>query len=93
MLLADFGKPIGRNSSNKVKKDVYRLLAQIQIKSVEHIDSLLNVGCLDRRLEKLATQIDGLFTDENAISPIKTNRNATVTSSCSTSKKLMLSIS
>ncbi|WP_414621485.1 phosphotransferase family protein [Calothrix sp. CCY 0018] len=71
MLLADFGEPIGRSSSVKVKKDVYLLLAQIQIKSVEHIDRLLNVGCLDRRLEKLATQIDALFNDKNALSQLK----------------------
>ncbi|MEM1393695.1 MAG: aminoglycoside phosphotransferase family protein [Cyanobacteria bacterium P01_H01_bin.150] len=71
MLLADFGEPIGRNSSVKVKKDVYRLLAQIQIKSVEHIDNLLNVGCLDRRLEKLATQIDFLINDEIVLSQLK----------------------
>ena len=75
MLLADFGKPIGRDAPIKVQKDVYRLLAQIQIKSVEHINSLLNVGCLDRRLEKLATQVDDLFTDENAISQLKEDEN------------------
>ncbi|MGB3637256.1 MAG: phosphotransferase [Rivularia sp. (in: cyanobacteria)] len=71
MLLADFGEPIGRNSSVKVKKDVYRLLPQIQIKSVEHIDNLLNIGCLDRRLEKLATQIDALFNDKFVLSQLK----------------------
>jgi len=71
MLLADFGEPIGRNSPVKIKKDVYRLLAQIQIKSVEHIDNLLNVGCLDRRLEKLATQIDCLFNDKIILSVLK----------------------
>ena len=71
MLLADFGEPIGRNSPVKIKKDVYRLLAQIQIKSVEHIDNLLNVGCLDRRLGKLATQVDDLFNDEIVLSLLK----------------------
>ena len=71
MVLADFGEPIGRNSSVKVKKDVYRLLPQIQIKSVEHIDNLLNIGCLDRRLEKLATQIDALFNDKFVLSQLK----------------------
>ncbi|MDY6902682.1 MAG: aminoglycoside phosphotransferase family protein [Cyanobacteriota bacterium] len=71
MLLADFGEPIGRNSPVKIKKDVYRLLAQIQIKSVEHIENLLNVGCLDRRLEKLETQIDSLFDDEIVLSLLK----------------------
>ncbi|AFY58350.1 putative aminoglycoside phosphotransferase [Rivularia sp. PCC 7116] len=71
MLLADFGEPIGRKSPVKIKKDVYRLLAQIQIKSVEHIDNLLNVGCLDRRLEKLASQIDSLFNDEIVLFQLK----------------------
>ncbi|BAY80756.1 hypothetical protein NIES267_02210 [Calothrix parasitica NIES-267] len=70
MLLADFGEPIGKVPV-KIKKDVYRLLAQIQMKSVEHIDNLLNVGCLDRRLEKLATQIDYLFNDEIVLSQLK----------------------
>lgn len=71
MLLADFGEPIARNTAINQKKDVYRLLAQIQIKSVEHIDNLLHVGCLDRRLEKLATQIDIIFNDENSLSQLK----------------------
>lgn len=71
MLLADFGEPIGRKPAFKLQKDVYRLLAQIQIKSVENIDTLLNVGCLDRRLEKLATQIDSLFNDEITVSQLK----------------------
>lgn len=46
MLLADFGEPIGRNAPVKLQKDIYRLLAQIQIKSVQYIDKLLSVGCL-----------------------------------------------
>ncbi|MDY7005173.1 MAG: aminoglycoside phosphotransferase family protein [Cyanobacteriota bacterium] len=71
MLLADFGEPIGRNSSIKLQKDIYRLLAQIQIKSIQHIDNLLSIGCLDRRLEKLSTQIDVLFNDKNVLDQLK----------------------
>ena len=71
MLLADFGEPIGRNSPVKLQKDIYRLLAQIQIKSVQYIDKLLSVGCLDRRLDWLATQIDVLFDDEIALSQLQ----------------------
>lgn len=67
MLLADFGKPL-RKASIKQKKDIYRLLAQIQIKSLEHIDRLLSIGCSDRTLATLSTQIDVLFNDENALS-------------------------
>ncbi|MDJ0736457.1 MAG: aminoglycoside phosphotransferase family protein [Nostocaceae cyanobacterium] len=71
MLLADFGKPIGRNAPVKLQKDIYRLLAQIQIKSVPHIDNLLSIGCLDRRLDWLASQIDVLCNDEFALSQLK----------------------
>ena len=73
MLLADFGQPIGRNAPLKVKKEIYRLFAQIQIKSVQHIETLLSVGCLDRRLNWLEAQIDGLFNDENALSQLKSS--------------------
>lgn len=72
MLLADFGEPIGRKAPKKLQQDVYSLLAKIQIKSVNHIDTLLSVGCLDRRLEQLVTQIDVLFNDENTLSQLKT---------------------
>jgi len=72
MLLGDFGEPIGRNAPIKVQKDVYRLLAQIQIKSIEHRDNLLSIGCLDRRLPRLEAQIDDLFNDENVLSQMNT---------------------
>lgn len=71
MLLADFGQPVGRNAPIKVQKDIYRVFAQIQIKSVQYIDKLLSVGCLDRRLDWLATQIDVLFNDEIALSQLQ----------------------
>jgi hypothetical protein len=73
MLLADFGEPVGRNAPIKLQKDIYRLFAQIQIQSVQHIDNLLNVGCLDRRLDWLANQIDILFHDEVALSQLQAN--------------------
>ncbi|MGB5595627.1 MAG: phosphotransferase [Crocosphaera sp.] len=71
MLLADFGQPIGRNTPIKLKKDIYRLFAQIQIQSVQHLETLLSLGCLDRRLNRLEAQIDVLFKDEKALSPLK----------------------
>ncbi|BDA66957.1 hypothetical protein CAL7716_011230 [Calothrix sp. PCC 7716] len=61
MLLADFGESVGRKAPVKIQKEVYSLLAQIQIKSVQHINKLLSIGCLDRRLEWLSNQIDVLF--------------------------------
>lgn len=73
MLLADFGQPIGRNAPLKVKQEIYRLFAQMQIQSVQHIDTLLSVGCVDRRLNWLEAQIDGLFNDKNALSQLKSS--------------------
>lgn len=71
MLLADFGEPVGRKAPIKIQKEVYSLLAQIQIKSVQHINKLLSIGCLDRRLEWLSNQVDVLFNDEVALSQMQ----------------------
>jgi Phosphotransferase enzyme family len=73
MLLSDFGEPVGREAPIELQKEIYQLLAQIQIKSVQHIDRLLSAGCLDRRLNCLATQVDILFNDEIALSQLQTD--------------------
>ncbi|MDJ0530999.1 MAG: phosphotransferase [Xenococcaceae cyanobacterium MO_207.B15] len=70
MLLADFGKPIGGNVSLKAQQDIYLLFAHIQIQSVQHCDRLLTVGCLDRRLDILQSQIDPLINDDDALSEL-----------------------
>lgn len=70
MLLEDFGKPIGGNVSLQVQQDIYRLFAQIQIQSVEQRDRLLSIGCLDRRLDILQSQIAPLINDENSLSEL-----------------------
>ncbi|MEM8718612.1 MAG: aminoglycoside phosphotransferase family protein [Cyanobacteria bacterium P01_G01_bin.39] len=61
LLLQDFGKPLGNQVSIQTKQKVYRLLAQIQIQSIKYCDGLLNIGCLDRRLNHLQLQIDPLM--------------------------------
>lgn len=66
LLLQDFGEPIGDKVSLEIKQNIYCLLAQIQIKSIENCDRLLAIGCLDRRLKCLQSQIDPLI--ENAAS-------------------------
>ena len=70
MLLKDFGKPVGISIFLKRQQNIYRLFAQIQIKSVEHRDRLLAVGCLDRGLDILQSQIDPLINDEDALSEL-----------------------
>ena len=70
MLSADFGSPIGHHASLKVKQDIYDLFAQIQIQSIQQRDRLLAMGCLDRRLDILQSQIDPLMSDEEALSEL-----------------------
>lgn len=72
MLLGDFGTPIGSDISLQVQQDVYRSFAQLQIQSIPYRDRLLAVGCLDRRLERLASQIEPLFDDKDALSQLST---------------------
>ena len=70
MLLADFGKPLGNRSSSKMRQEVCRLFAQIQIQSVKYRDRLFAAGCLDRRLDVLKSQIEPLMQDEDALSEL-----------------------
>ena len=63
MLLADFGKPVGWDAPIAVRAAVLRDFARLQIASATKIDELLTIGCIDRRLPKLAEQIDPLFAD------------------------------
>ena len=70
MLLADFGKPIGNDITFKVKRNIYRLFANIQIQAIQQQDYLLSVGCIDRRLDILQSQIDPLINDDVALSEL-----------------------
>ncbi len=73
MLLKDFGELIKGNVSLKVQQDIYRLLAQIHIKSIKQKDHLLNIGCLDRSLNCLQSQIEPLFNDKNVLSQLSSS--------------------
>ncbi len=66
MLMADFGNSTGGDASRNIKEDIYRSYAQIQIRSIPECDRLLIVGCIDRRLDVLQSQIDNLI---NQIQP------------------------
>lgn len=71
LLLADFGEPIG-NVSLEMQGDIYRLFAQIQIESVQYCDRLLVAGCLDRRLDRLQSQIEPLLNNQDALLELST---------------------
>ncbi len=67
MLLADFGPELRGNTDITVWEAAIRLFAQMQIASAAHIDALIAAGCLDRRLDRLAEQIDPLLNDTEAL--------------------------
>lgn len=70
MLLTDFGKPIGNSISFEVKKNIYCLFANIQIQAIQQRDHLLSIGCIDRRLDILQSQIEPLMNDDVALSEL-----------------------
>jgi len=69
MLLMDIGGIAARESTLTLRQweDLLGLLGRIQRESVGDVDDLLRAGCADRRLELLASQVDELFLDGDAI--------------------------
>ncbi|CAN5558171.1 hypothetical protein BH10CHL1_BH10CHL1_33630 [soil metagenome] len=63
MLLADFGSEIGWQAPLTVREAVLTAFGRLQIDATQQIDELFAIGCLDRRLDKLAEQIDPLVND------------------------------
>lgn len=72
MLLADFGEPVGWGASVEIRAAVLREFARLQIASSTKIDELLAIGCIDRRLLRLAEQIDPLFEDTGMMATVST---------------------
>lgn len=71
MLLADFGQPLEWQAPITVHQEILRLLAQMQIASAPRVNELLALGCSDRRLEKLETQIDALINDADTLAGLE----------------------
>ncbi len=61
MLLPDAGQFIGWEASLEQQKGMLGTFAAIQMDAAGRVDELLAAGCLDRRLEVLATQIEPLL--------------------------------
>ena len=62
LALADFGEEVGWDAPLDVKIVIFRRFAQLQMASVEHVDRLLEAGCIDRRLDWLAREQKEWFT-------------------------------
>src|SRR5215217_1687499 len=63
MLLADFGAAIEWDAPVEVQEEMLRLYGELQSDAAKRVGDLLAIGCLDRRLERLAAQVDALLED------------------------------
>jgi hypothetical protein len=71
MLMSDFGQPLSKSRDRAVWVEALRQFAPIQIACAAQVDQWLAKGCLDRRLDRLAEQIDVLLADEQALSELQ----------------------
>lgn len=77
MLTTDIGTELRESKpSQETLENVLRTYARLQIDTVSHIDPLFEVGCLDRRLDVLASQIDGLLADEGCCTLLSAEERA-----------------
>jgi hypothetical protein len=73
MLLRDFGPTRLRGAEITIWEEMLRIYGQLQVNSARHVQELLAVGCLDRNLGVLSTQIDPLLTDDEDLSRLTAN--------------------
>jgi hypothetical protein len=64
MLMEELDGEVGWEAPAEDQMKILRTVAQIQQDAASRIDELLAVGCLDRRLNLLKGQIEGLLTDD-----------------------------
>jgi fructosamine-3-kinase len=67
MLLDDLGPELGWDAPPEVRGEVLRVFAGMQIESIGHADKLLGLGCVDRRLDVLATEARDLLADDSSL--------------------------
>jgi hypothetical protein len=68
MLLPDVGRPLGYDTSLVTHQEVLRCFGAIQRDSAAAVDELLELGCQDRRLERLSAQAAMLAADTAVLS-------------------------
>ncbi|MCI0398041.1 MAG: aminoglycoside phosphotransferase family protein [Chloroflexi bacterium] len=61
MLLPDFGRPLREQGRAETVEEMLCRFGRLQIASAVHVEELLALGCLDRRLEWLASQVEPLL--------------------------------
>lgn len=76
MLLADFGQEIGWEAPVEVREAVLEAFGRLQMTTASRLDELFALGCIDRRLPKLADQIDSLLTDPAMLAYVDAQQQA-----------------
>lgn len=71
MLLDDLGPELGWDAPVEFRELVHRRFARIQVESSRRLPELLALGCVDRRLERLATQIQDLLADDASLAGLE----------------------
>jgi aminoglycoside phosphotransferase (APT) family kinase protein len=64
MLMTDFGTELRSTITLEKYETAMQRFGQLQAQAVSAVEDLLNIGCLDRRLNILETQIDPLLNHE-----------------------------
>jgi hypothetical protein len=70
MLLDDLGPELGWEAPTEIRELVHRRFARIQVESSARVDELLALGCIDRRPDWLAGQVEELLADDEALSKL-----------------------
>jgi hypothetical protein len=67
MLMRDFGTELRSMPSLTHYETAMQRFGQLQVQTVSQVEDLLAIGCLDRRLDILSTQIDPLLSNDEAL--------------------------
>jgi hypothetical protein len=74
MLLTDFGEEVGWEAPIETREEVLCTFGRLQIATAPRVDELLALGCGDRRLPRLAAQIEPLLSDPEMMAYIEKER-------------------
>jgi hypothetical protein len=89
MLCADFGQQLrGSSPSYELLENIMREFAALQVQTASMLETLFAAGCLDRRLNVLAGQIDALIADEASYIELNAEERAAWQASAPALKRL-----
>jgi Phosphotransferase enzyme family len=76
MLLDDVGPALGWDATPEEREPVLATFARMQVASTRHVDELLALGCVDRRLDWLVREVHELLADAEAVAALDEDKVA-----------------